>query len=249
MEKSIKKLPSLKAVVIGASGATGREVVDYLIESGKWAVITIIGRRKIDRWNEFPISDTKINFVITENLDILGENVEKMTKLYPELNLEGYSAVFNCLGSMSKYGDEMFRKVDYTYVIYSAQLCVKFNIPHFSHVTSASSNSKSCIKYLRVKGEVEDKLFTLNIKNVSILRPGPIFNRDNDSRFIEKMYQCLSKVLCGCLMSVEAKQIGQAMVYDAENFLLEEKKNGTFTKIENSRIIELSNEYSKLKML
>jgi oxidoreductase len=245
----LKKVSNLKAVVIGASGAVGREVVDCLIDSGKWAVITIIGRRKIDRWNSLPLSETKINFVNMENLDILGENVEKMTKLYPELNFEGYSAVFNCLGSRTKYGDEIFKKVDYTYVIYSAELCTKFNIPHFAHVTSNGANSKSCFKYLRVKGEVEDKLFSLNIKNLTILRPGFIKNRDNDERFVEQMFGCINKIFCGCFTSVEAKQIAKAMVYDSETFLLDEKKNGSFEKLENSKIIELSNESNKLKMV
>jgi oxidoreductase len=241
----MEKTPSeLKAVVIGASGAIGRELVDCLIESGKWSEITLITRRKISRWESLPLSTT-IKFVLIEDLDILKESKETLIKTNPELNFEGYSTVFNCLGSRTKHGETEFKKVDYYYVIYSAQLCKKFNIPHFSHVTSVGSNKNSCFLYMRVKGEVEEKLKTMDLDQLSIFRPGALMNRDNDSRCGECFLACLTKICCCFLSAIDCKQVAQGLVYDAENV---SKKNEKSRVYENSKIIELSNESTKTKV-
>ena len=213
MEKESIKL---KAFVVGASGASGRELVDYLIHSKEWSEITIISRRKLDRWNNLPLSDCSIKFVIVDNLDIMGEPKDKILKLYPELNLEGYTSVFCCLGSRVKHGEEEFRKVDQTYPLYAASLCEKFNINHYSIISSEGSDPKSCFLYMRVKGETEVKLQTMNIKNISIFRPGAILNRDNDSRCGESFLKCFSFLCCCCLSSIECTHLSWAVGYEAE---------------------------------
>lgn len=243
MEKINSKL---KAVVIGASGAIGRELVDCLMESGKWSEITIITRRKIDRWDSLPLSTT-IKFIIMENLDILKESKEKIIESNSLLDLEGYNTVFNCLGSRTKYGETEFKKVDYYYVIYSAQLCQKFNIPHFSHVTSVGSNKNSCFLYMRVKGEVEEKLKLMSLERLSIFRPGALMNRDNDSRCGECFLACLTKICCCFISSIDCKQVALGLVYDAEK-LAYSKIESAVNVYENSKIIELSNEISKFKL-
>lgn len=239
---------NLKAVVVGASGASGREVVDYLIESKQWSTISIITRRKIERWSTLPLSDTQIKFILVDNLDILNETKENMLKINPDLNFEGYNTVFNCLGSRTKYGDDEFKKVDYTYVIYSATLCQKFNIPHFSHITSTSVDPKSSFLYLRVKGQTEEKLKTMNIPYLSLFRPGMILNRDNDKRSIEKIAGCLIKYLCCCVSSIECKHLGQGVAFEAERVGLGISKNREYT-YSNKEIQELYQNSLKQKLI
>lgn len=91
--------------------------------------------------------------------------------------------IFCCLGSqIHKYGYEMFYRVDYEYVLYSATLCEKFNINHFSIVTSRNSNPKSWFYYLEIKGKVEVELMKLQeqgkIETLTIVRPGMITERE-----------------------------------------------------------------------
>ena len=50
MEQSKK----LNAIVIGATGAVGRELVDYLLSNVNYNKISIFVRRIIDRWIDLP---------------------------------------------------------------------------------------------------------------------------------------------------------------------------------------------------
>lgn len=118
-----------KAIVIGATGACGRELVDQLLVSPEYDKITIYVRRKINRWEN--LSDDKakkLDIKIVDSLDILGEGKEEWEK---RVQGEIYNVVFCCLGSRVGRGDEEFKKVDYTYVCQSSELCEKLNIPHF----------------------------------------------------------------------------------------------------------------------
>lgn len=237
---------SLKCVVIGGSGAVGRELVDYLINSGNWVEVTLIVRRKIDRWSKLPMNGTKVNFILLENLDILGKSREEILKLYPEMNFEGYDSVFNCLGSRVKNGDEEFYKVDFTYVEYSASLCEKFNIPHFSHVTSEGANKGSCFLYMRVKGEIEEKLESMKIEKLSIFRPGAILDRDNDYRFGESLLKCLVCLCCCFISGIQAKELGAGIGYEAEKIHSLKKHKKVY---KNSEIIDLSSQSLKSKII
>ena len=44
---------TLNAIIIGGSGATGRELIDLLVNSERYSSITIVTRRKIDRWLQY----------------------------------------------------------------------------------------------------------------------------------------------------------------------------------------------------
>ena len=50
MEQTLK----LNAIVIGATGAVGRELVDYLLSNDNYSKISIFVRRIIDRWIDLP---------------------------------------------------------------------------------------------------------------------------------------------------------------------------------------------------
>lgn len=213
----------LKAVIIGATGAIGHLLVNCLLSSKKWSKILIITRRKIDLWDTLPMTDCEIKFAIVKSLDILTYSKEELIESNPELNLVGYSTVFNCLGSRVGRGEEEFRKVDFTYVINSASLCEKFNIPHFSHVSSAGSNSKSCLLYMRVKGELEEKLKTLNIPKISVFKPGALLNR-KDERCGEKVIKFFIYLTCCLITHIEAKDMAEAMAYEAEKISVYEGK-------------------------
>lgn len=200
----------MKAVVIGATGAVGYEVVNELLISKAWSSIAIISRRKLTDWENLPMTDCNIKFIIVESLDILNNPKEKLLDISKDLDFEGYDCVFNLLGGRVKMGEMEFRKVDYHYVVYSAELCLKFNIKNFVHVSSQGGDPSSCLLYLRVKGEVEEKLKTMSIQNLSIFKPGLIKNR-RDERCGEKFSKYLSYIFC-CIPAIEVKDLAYAVV-------------------------------------
>ena len=96
--------------------------------------------------------------------------------------------------------------MDYTYVLFSAFLCEKFNIPHFSLVSTVGACSTSMFYYFEVKGKAEEALKNLHkqnkIETLSIIQPGAITDRDNDSRFGESVLKWtpfISKIKCNAL--------------------------------------------------
>ena len=65
----------INAIIIGATGAVGRELVDYLLMNDNYGKVTIFVRRVIDRWEK--LSDkqkNKLNIVKVENLDFMSED-------------------------------------------------------------------------------------------------------------------------------------------------------------------------------
>lgn len=234
----------MKALVIGASGSTGRMLVDYLITSKKWKEVLIISRRKLSIWESMPMTDCEVKFVMMDRLDILGKPKDEILQAYPELDIEGFSSVFNCLGSRVGKGEEEFRRVDLTYVVYSASLCEKFNIPHFSHVSSQGSDKKSCLLYMRVKGEVEAQLKIMNIQNISIFKPGAILNRDNDFRIGECFLKFFIYLTCCLAPHIECKDLAESVGFEAERVHANHIQGLNF--YDNSQIKVLSHQ-SKLK--
>ncbi len=203
MEQSLK----LNAIVIGATGAVGRELVDYLLSNSNYNKISIFVRRIIDRWIDLPEDKKqKLNIIEVENLDCLGNENEIKSLLNDNLQ---YDVLFNVLGSRVGKGEEEFRKVDYTYVVNSCSLCEKLNISHFSNCSAGNADKNSCFLYSRVKGQAEDDCLSQNVNYISILRPGVIADRDNDSRCLEKVASCFC-----CCWRVSSKEIALAMMVD-----------------------------------
>lgn len=60
--------------------------------------------------------------------------------------------MFCTLGTRTKMGEEVFRKVDYTYPLWGADLALNFNIPHYSLCSSMGADSKSWFLYMKTKG-------------------------------------------------------------------------------------------------
>ena len=146
MEQTLK----LNAIVIGATGAVGRELVDYLLSNNNYNKISIFVRRIIDRWVDLPEGKKeRLNIIEIENLDCLSNENEIKSLLNDNLQ---YDVLFNTLGSRVGRGNEEFRKVDFTYVVNSCILCEKLNISHFSNCSAGNADRNSCFLYSRVKG-------------------------------------------------------------------------------------------------
>ena len=223
------------AIIIGATGAVGRELIDILLESNKYSNITIFVRRIIDRWVN--LSEDKKNIlkiIKCDNLDFLSLSKEEIIKKYSELNIQ-YDVLFNTLGSRVGRGDEEFKKVDYTYVVNSAILCEILNIPHFSHCSAANADKSSWFLYSRVKGEAEEEESKKNINYISIFRPGIILDRDNDSRLGESIIAYVP-----FFPKISSKNIAKSMFLDDIAYQSKGKNEEKIVKkISNSDMLEI----------
>ena len=222
----------LKAIIIGATGAVGRELVDYLLNNENYKKVTIIVRRMIDRWVDLPEEKkNKLNIIEVDSLDCLSDT-EQITSLLK--NDTKYDVLFNALGSRTGRGKDIFYKVDYTYVVDSCSLCEKFNISHFSNCSAGNADRNSCFYYSQVKGQAEDTCLEKNVNYISIMRPGIITDRDNDSRCLESIAGCLC-----CCYRISSKEIALAMMVDDLDYQ-KGKKEANKKRIDNSTLKTLA---------
>ena len=208
----------INAIIIGATGAVGRELVDYLLMNENYGKITLFVRRIIDRWeNLSEEKKQKLNIIKVENFDFMAKEKEEILSLLND-NIQ-YDVLFNVLGSRVGKGEEEFRKVDYTYVVNSCILCEKLNISHFSNCSAANASKDSWFLYCRVKGEAEEECLKKNVNYISILKPSFILNRENDDRRNEKVISYIP-----FLPKITIKDIAMSMLVDDLEYQKGEKE-------------------------
>ena len=233
-------MSAFKTLIFGASGAVGRELVDYLLNSNNYSTVTLIVRRKIERWEKK--NNEKLNIVIVDSLDFLINDLNKIKELVPDI--ETYNSVFITLGSRVKNGEEEFRKIDNVYVLKTLEICEKYNIPHFSFCSSNKADKNSMFLLWRVKGETEEELKKIKlIKKISVFHPGLLLDRDNDERFGEGLARWIP-----FMAKISVKDVAKAMfIVDLKFNSGNKNKEGfgneeIYEVIENDEMLKLCNE-------
>ena len=233
-------MTSFKTLIFGATGAVGRELVDYLLDSSEYIKITLITRRKIERWEK--IKSEKLNIIIVESLDFLINDLNKIKELIPDI--ESYNSVFNTLGGRVKIGEEDFRKIENIYVLKTLEICEKYNIPHFSFCSSNKADKNSYFLLWKVKGETEEELKKRKIiKKISVFHPGILLDRDNDERFGEGLMKWIPFI-----SKITTKDVAKSMFIIDLKFNSKNNNNNyqkpedIYEVIENDEMIQLSKE-------
>ena len=168
------------AIVAGATGLIGRELVQKLIGSDEYRVIYLISRR------ENGLRHPKIKEIIT-NFDLICQ-----------MNIaETIDDAFCTLGTtMNKAGSrEQFKKIDYQYVIDFANLTVRLGASKFLVISSVGADPKSPAFYNKVKGMTEDALKGMGFKHLVILRPSLLLGNRTEFRLAEKLSGYVMKAL------------------------------------------------------
>ena len=170
----------MKALIVGASGLIGNELLKAILGHPIYTSVVILVRKKL------LIEHSKLTQLIF-NFD------------NPDLNndLLAVDVVFCTLGTTMKNAGskEAFIKVDYEYPLLIAKLCVLKNIPQFHIVTAMGANLNSSIFYNQVKGRIENDIQQLGIKYTIIYRPSMLLGQRNEVRNGEKIGQVIMSFL------------------------------------------------------
>lgn len=155
----------MKALVIGATGATGKDLVNQLLNDQDFEEVDIFVRKPID------IQNNKLNVHLV--------NFEK-----PEewKDLVKGDVAFSCLGTTLKAAGskEAQRKVDYNYQYEFAQAAKENNVEDYILVSAYGANPKSKIFYSKMKGELEEAVKQLHFNKITIFKPGMLERKDSD---------------------------------------------------------------------
>lgn len=192
------------ALIAGASGLVGSELLKILIGCEDYGTIHVIARKSIEV-NSAKVVQHIVNFDELEHFQLT----------------DPVNHVFCTLGTTIKKAGtkENFRKVDFEYVISLAKMAKRIQAEKFMVVSSLGANAKSMIFYNRVKGEVEAGLQKLSLPHLFIFRPSLLLGNRSEYRAGEKtaasVYKFLAPVFSGPLKKykgVEAKKVANAMV-------------------------------------
>lgn len=202
----------MRAIILGATGAIGKDLVQELINDDTIEQIAIFVRRDPGINNEK---------VTTHIVDF--DQSDKW-----RLSVQG-DVVFSCMGTTRKAAgskDKQY-KIDYTYQYNFAKIAAEQGVPSFVLVSTAMANANSHFFYTRMKGELEEAIKQLPFQHISILRP-PALIRKNTTRSSEKLsvsiLQFFNKI--GLLQSqrpMKTEVVAHCMVELAKT-----KKSGVF---------------------
>jgi len=199
MTKSIKS-----AIVIGATGLVGRELLKQLNQIESCEKITAIVRHE----------DTELKSLKKVQQFILDDFL-----LLNDEDANGYSHAFSCLGTTLKKArsKQNFYNVDYEMNAHFADL-FETTDTHYLLISAMGANAQSKIFYNKVKGELENHIHSLNLKYVSILRPSLLLGERQEQRTLEdmtqKLYQKFSHLVPNTFKykPVTAEQVAHTMV-------------------------------------
>lgn len=168
------------ALVMGASGLVGHELVTQLLAAPAYGTVRVWVRRPL------PLSHPK-----------LVQQVVSFDNLDQEQNCLGVDDLFCALGTtMKKAGSpEAFRKVDYEYPLAAARLALAGGVRQFLLVSSAGANAASSVFYSRVKGEVEAAVAAVGLPGFQVFRPSLLLGERQESRPGERLAAAVSRAL------------------------------------------------------
>jgi len=164
----------MEAIIFGATGAVGSELLKLCLDDNRYSRVTVIARKPVSLAHE------KLQW-ITAGLDAL-DNLAAVSGL-----LDGDA--FCCLGTTIKAAgsEEAFRRVDYDYALNAARFAKICGVTQFSLVTAIGSNPESGILYNRTKGEIEAAIIEEDFPTLNIFRPSLLKGERAEFRLKEEI--------------------------------------------------------------
>ena len=206
------------AVIIGATGAVGKEILKEILGGDFYERIYVLGRNSISRLPE----DGRLTKIVIDF-----ENMRFDTSILDDAD------VFAALGTTIKIAGskENQRKIDVDYTVNFAKLC-EGKVRSFNVVSAIGANSKSKNFYNSLKGELEDKLKEMNLGTLRIFQPSLLISKREDKRFLEEIFMKVAPIFQFVLKGktkkyspIEASLLGKVIV----RFATENKGEGTYT--------------------
>ena len=192
-----------KAVIVGASGLIGNELLGILLQSTEYQEVLAVVR------NELPVNNSKLVQLVVE-FDDLDKYADAIT---------GH-ALFCCLGSTIKKTPDLkdYRKIDHDYPVKLAQTAHRNKIKQYHLVSALGANANSSVFYTKLKGETERDIERVGIPTLHIYQPSFLEGRQKGERFMENFLTGLMKVINPLLLgglkkyrSIPATTVAQAM--------------------------------------
>jgi uncharacterized protein YbjT (DUF2867 family) len=207
---------SYKAIIIGASGLIGSELLKQVSANEAFSEILVISRRPTGTFNQ------KVREIVVD--------FDRLPDIANEIRGD---VIFSCLGTTrSKTPDpDQYRKIEWDYTLTIARIGLANQCKQFHYVSSLGADLNSSSSYLKLKGEVESALKALSYPGMHIYQPSFLTGKRKENRLAEKIMlpvmRILDNLLIGSLkkyQSVSAETVAKAMLNQSLS-----NKPGVFT--------------------
>ena len=188
------------AVVAGATGAVGRDVIARLVASDRCKRVTALVRDETTAAARLQSTCEGRSIAASSKLVIKAVDWESIAseEAFSETwkNLvAGHNLAFNCLGTTKNDAgsEDGFDRVDFDYCVAFAKACKSHGTTGYAHMSSDGADPTSIFHYLKIKGQADNAVGNLRWDQCVILRPG-LLARGDVARPIEKaMIYCCTK--------------------------------------------------------
>ena len=193
------------ALVVGATGLIGRELVEQLLENDRYERIFIVVRRTT-RWRHPKLTEV-VGF---DHLDA---------------TLPALDDVFCALGTTIAVAgsQEAFKQVDLTLPLDVARIAKQHGATRYAVVSAQGASLRSPFFYNRVKGELENGLKVFGFDHLIVARPSLLLGNRETFRFGETAAEVLSRPFQPLLLEkapdvapIQALHVARALIMAAE---------------------------------
>ena len=199
-----------KAIIIGATGATGKQLLNQLMQNQNCELVTSIGRK--------PVLDGAKNDKL---VDIV---VESLSNLSPtEKSWEGNDVFFNCIGTTRQRagGAKEFIHIEAGISNEAAKMASNAKIHHASLVSAKGANHTTWAKdwihpllYMRTMGQKEQTILSnFSFNHVSIFKPGMLIRLQGKQTWFESFSESKG-------FGLRVDTLASAMIRNAEQVKL-----------------------------
>ena len=212
----------MKVLLIGATGATGKDLLEILLTDNEIQKVDIFVRRELNVKHE-KLTAHVINFDKPEEWEALVTG----------------DALFSCLGTTLKAAGskEAQWKVDYEYQYQFADIARKNGVNKYVLVSSAGASAKSPFFYMKMKGQLDEAVKTLDFPKLIIFNPPGLIRKNSDRRgeiFAVKMMKILNKFgLFRSQKPLATKLLAEAMLKSVKTL-----QNGDYS-ISSQQILDI----------
>ncbi len=165
-------MSGLTALVIGATGATGTELVKQLIDDNQYTSVVVFSRRPL---------------LLSQ--PTLTTHIVDFDKPQAWAHLVQGDVLFSALATTLKQAGSQKEqyKIDYTYQYQTAAIAAANGVANYVLVSAMGANAKSWLFYPRIKGELDNAVAVLPFKQIHIFRPGFLLRQPDKIRPMEKL--------------------------------------------------------------
>lgn len=173
----------MKALVLGATGAVGKDLIAQLINDHQFSEIHLFVRRNVPEFSHEKIHIHVVDFNRPEEWQHLVQG----------------DVAFSCMGTNRKAAGSKAAQyqVDYTYQYQFAKAAAEHHVSAYILVSAAMADAQSPFFYTRMKGELEDAVRKLPFAQITLLRP-PLLIRKGSTKLDERIFVPLLRTLSRC---------------------------------------------------